>query len=186
MGAIPHAEPDTFAEIAGFADLTYHVTDRFDIQFGGRESENKQAQSETIVGPYATLFDGASPTVYPEVHTKGNSFTYLVTPKFNISPDLMVYARLASGYRPGGPNTNASLGVPVSYRPDTTENYEIGVKGDVLNHVLSFDASVYYIDWKNIQLRLTEPTSGQTYFANGSSAKSEGVELSTEATARPG
>ena len=38
-----------------------------------------------------------------------------------------------------------------------------------------------YIDWKDIQLNLIYPVTGAAYFANGSKAKSEGVELSLEA-----
>jgi iron complex outermembrane recepter protein len=75
----------------------------------------------------------------------------------------------------------ATQGVPLTYAPDKTKNYEIGLKGDLLEHVLTFDTSVYYIDWKNIQLLLIDPTSGASYNANASRAKSQGVELSVEA-----
>ena len=92
----------------------------------------------------------------------------------------MVYARLASGYRPGGPNYNVP-GIPLQYKADTTQNYEIGVKGAVLDHTLSIDASLYYINWKDIQLYLTDPAAGgSTYYGNGGRAKSQGVELSVE------
>jgi outer membrane receptor protein involved in Fe transport len=95
----------------------------------------------------------------------------------------MAYARLASGYRPGAPNTGAGVAlgvVPSSYSPDKTHNYELGIKGDFLDHVVSVDASVYYIDWKNIQLTLLSAQSGQSYTGNAGAAKSEGVELSTQ------
>jgi outer membrane receptor protein involved in Fe transport len=91
----------------------------------------------------------------------------------------MTYARIASGYRPGGPNTTFSLGLPPQFSPDKTQNYELGVKGEALDRMMSFDTSVYYIDWKNIQLPL-ESANDIGYFANGSRAKSEGVELSVE------
>jgi outer membrane receptor protein involved in Fe transport len=174
----------TYAEYAAFTDVTLHLTDQFDIQLGARESQIRQSYAEVDSGPYVPAADGSgftSPAVFPEVVTHANAFTYLVTPQFKISPDLMIYMRLASGYRPGGPNATASLfGLPESYEPDKTTNYEIGTKGDVLNHLLSFDASVYYIDWRNIQLSLTDPANGQTYYANGSRAKSQGLELSLE------
>ena len=163
----------TYAEQAVFTDLTFHLTDRFDVQFGGRESQIKQAVTESLSGVLI------GPTIISEGHSKADAFTYLVTPRFMVSPDLMLYARLASGYRPGGPNTNAAqLGVPSQYNPDETYNYEIGVKGMVLDHALSFDASLYYIDWKNIQLTLVQ--NGLAYDGNGGAAKSEGVELSIE------
>jgi iron complex outermembrane recepter protein len=175
--------PTTFTEYAAFTNLTFRITDRFDVQVGGRESQNRQSYSEIDVGPFALLLDGApSPFVIPELNTKASSFTYLVTPRFKVSPDLMLYARFASGYRAGGLNNGAapSADVPPSYRPDTTLNYEVGVKGDVLEHMVSFDSSIYYIDWKDIQILELQPLSGSGYIANGSRAKSQGIELSAE------
>jgi iron complex outermembrane receptor protein len=179
---IQYNYPSTFEETAGFADFTVHFTDRFDVQLGGRESTNRQTYSEYDVGPYVPIYEGSpSPFVYPEVHTKDSSFTYLATSRFKLSPDSMVYARLATGYRPGGPNIQGnSILVPIEYNPDTTRNYEIGVKGEVLDHRLLLDASAYYIKWNNIQLQLVNPISGIFYYANGSEAKSQGLELSTQ------
>jgi outer membrane receptor protein involved in Fe transport len=89
----------------------------------------------------------------------------------------MVYARLASGYRAGGPN--AAPGAPHEYSPDKTQNYELGMKGDFLDHSLSLDASLYYINWKDIQLSLLTPNFFG-YNGNGSRAKSQGIEVSAE------
>lgn len=174
--------PTTYSEYAVFSDLTFHLTRRFDLQLGGRESQNKQLYQEQIVGPFDQLLGLPSPIIIPAVHTKDNAFTYLVTPRFQVSPDLMVYARLASGYRPGGPNPTSTLyNLPNRYNPDKTLNYELGVKGDTYEHMFIFDASVYYIAWKDIQLLLTDPTTGANYYTNGSRAKSEGLELSVQA-----
>jgi iron complex outermembrane receptor protein len=176
--------PTTYSEYAAFTDFTFHVTDRFSLQIGGRESENKQTYSTTWTGPYVPIvLQVPSPLIPPPADTKANAFTYLVTPQFKVSPDLMVYARLASGYRPGGPNVNSTLNQLPTFGPDKTQNYEIGVKGDALDHILSFDASLYYIDWKDIQLQLIDPVAHVAVYVNASRAKSQGLELS--ATARP-
>ena len=170
--------PTSFDEYAVFTDLTVHFTDRFNIQFGGRESRNDQKYSQNI---YGTLFGGASIKT-PELETKENSFTYLITPQFRISPDVMAYARFASGYRPGGPNGSCvAFSFPCHFAPDKTNNYELGIKADVLDHELSFDASLYYIDWKSIQILVTQQSSGEAYSSNGSRARSQGVELSVHA-----
>ena len=172
----------TYREYAGFSDLTFHFTDRFDIQVGARESDIEQSYHEVDSGPFVPAFEGKpTPLYYPLVDTHSTAFTYLATPRFKVSPDLMVYARLASGYRPGGPNPTASaFGLPLEFQPDKAKNYEVGVKGDLADHLFSFDASIYYIDWKNIQLSFIDPAIGFSFNANGSRAKSEGVELSTE------
>ena len=173
----------TYTEYAAFTDLTVHFTDRFDVQFGGRESQNRQSYSEFQAGQYvADFLLLPSPLIQPEERTKDNAFTYLVTPRFKLSPDLMVYARLASGYRVGGPNQHAtSFQLPLQFKPDKTQNYEVGFKGDFLDHSLAVDASLYYIDWKDIQLGLLNPISYEAYTSNASRAKSKGLELSIDA-----
>jgi iron complex outermembrane recepter protein len=170
--------PTTFDEYAAFGDLTYHVTDQFDVQVGVRQSHSKQTDEQLQSGPYVTMIGLTSPD-YQSGTSEGDAFTYLLTPQFKFSPNLMVYARLASGYRPGGPNAFAS-GVPAKFDPDKTQNYEIGAKGSFWENRLTLDASLYYIDWKDLQLTLFN-SANLGYGSNGSGAKSEGVELSFEA-----
>jgi iron complex outermembrane receptor protein len=93
----------------------------------------------------------------------------------------MTYARFASGYQPGGPNTPSTptAGVPETFGPSTTVNYELGVKTRLLDRRLSIDADIFYINWSKIQL--TGSTSaGFGYTFNGGKAKSQGVEIATE------
>lgn len=174
-----HTPDNRFEEYAAFTDLTVHFTDRFDVQLGGRFSENEQSFFTVRTGPLVPVFfpGSTSPQVVPEASGRDHTFTYLVTPRLKLSPDLMVYARFASGYRPGAPNVNCGL-VPCKSTADTTKNYEIGMKGSALNEALSFDASVYYIDWQDIQLNVI--VNGLGYVANAGRAKSQGVELAIE------
>jgi iron complex outermembrane receptor protein len=176
---------ETYTEYAGFANLTVHFTDRFDVQVGGRESEIKQTDNAEGIttGLFVPPFYGQPSPVLspPDPPEKNNAFTYLVTPRLRLSSDLMLYARLASGYRAGGSNgANPLPPTPPQYGSDKTDNYEIGAKGDFLEHKLTVDASLYYIDWKGIQLVLVNPHDDINYTINGSPAKSEGVELSVE------
>jgi iron complex outermembrane recepter protein len=174
--------PTTYAEYAGFTDLTVHMTEQFSVQLGARESQNRQSYSTTWVGPYVPIvLQVPSPLIPPRSDTKANAFTYLVTPEYRLSPDLMVYARLASGYRPGGPNVNSTLNTLPTFAPDKTENYEIGMKGDALEHMLTFDASLYYITWRDIQLQLIDPVAHVAVYTNAGRAKSQGLELSVQA-----
>ena len=173
--------PTTYREYAAFADVTLHVTDRFNVQIGGRESQLKQTAASTATGPYVPLLYGGipSPLIRPEQEATANAFTYLVTPQFKFSPDFMLYARLASGYRPGGINLG-NPAEPQSFGPDSTHNYEVGAKGDFLEHRLTFDASVYDIEWKDIQVAIYNSALNSTYTVNGNNARSAGLELSVE------
>jgi len=172
----------TFREYAVFGDLTIHVTDRFDVQVGGRESWNHQVynRGQTSVIPGLT-------GILPPETADGSPFTYLVTPEFKFSPDLMIYSRIASGYRIGGPNgapALISVPIPLSYKPDTTVNFDLGIKASLLDRTLILDAAAYYINWKDIQIGVmpTAPGTCNCYYqTNGARARSEGLELSLEA-----
>ncbi len=175
---IRHSVPTTFKEQAAFASVTFHLTDRFDVQVGGRQSRIEYSTRSTDTGPFVPIFypGASSPLSVPRTKADNDAFTYLLTPRLKISPDLMAYARMASGYRAGGIN---GLAAPqFQYLPDKTHNYEVGVKGDFLDQRLSLDASLYYIDWKDIQLNVIGPSG--SYLVNGSRAKSQGLELSVE------
>jgi iron complex outermembrane recepter protein len=171
--ALAYSYPTTYKEYAGFADVTYHFTDQFDIQVGGRVGHIEQAFTEFFSGPLA------SPTI-PETTVVSTPATYLFTPEFKFSPDLMLYARLASGYRAGGTNGQVvpDPRIPIGYEPDKTFDYELGLKGDAVDHRITFDASVYYIAWKNIQLTLQ--CCNTSYISNAGRAKSQGIELSIQ------
>jgi iron complex outermembrane receptor protein len=171
--------PSTYAESAGFADLTWHLTDQFDIQAGGRWSSIQQSLQNTLVAP---LLGAPAPQVGEKTYSSANPVTYLFTPQFKLSSEQMLYARIASGYTPGGSNGPLCKVFDFSceYSPDKTYNYELGAKGTVLNRVLSYDVSLYRIDWKDIQLHAVVPP-GLGYLTNASEAKSQGLELSLEA-----
>ncbi len=177
--------PSRYSEYAAFTDLTWKVTDRFDIQVGARQSRLDQEVSTVYsAGPFNTVVGLANPTIFAASSTKADAFTYLLTPRLKVSPDLLAYARLASGYRAGGPQAGNQLyGIPARYDPDKTLNYELGLKGDFLAHALSIDVSVYHIDWKDIQITQSKqvtPVLRTNYTGNGARAKSQGVELSIE------
>lgn len=170
----------TFSEYALFSNLTFRFTERFDLQVGGRQSRNEQMRQNTRIGVYAAGSPPPPAIVQPRLRTEEDAFTYLVTPRFKLTPDVMMYARFASGYRAGSPNNNPGGVAPAAYDPDKTYNYELGLKGDFFEQVLTLDASLFYIDWKGIQMQLNNPVDGTSYTTNGSDAASRGVELAAE------
>lgn len=172
-------QPTTFQETAVFTNFTVHFTPTFDVQLGGRYSVDQQTFSTVRGGEEgATFFD---PLVIPETHSRKGAFTYLLTPEWHVSPDFMIYARLASGYRPGGPNASCSATIPCQYGPDKTQNYEVGSRADLFDGVLSLDASLYYIDWSKIQNLLLD--GALAYNANVGNARVQGIEFT--ATVHP-
>jgi iron complex outermembrane receptor protein len=161
--------PSTYKEYAGFGDFTYKFTPMFDITAGARYAHNKQTFSEITSGALEGLGN-----------TSGNSsedvFTYSLSPRLHLSSDSMLYARVASGYQPGGPNL-ALPGVPASVDASTLTNYEVGLKSLLDDHRLSLDISVFDIEWDKIQVSANNGVVA--YLANGGTARSRGVEFSS-------
>jgi iron complex outermembrane recepter protein len=167
-----------YREWGEFTDMTFRFSDHFDIQLGGRASQILHTYQQENSGPLTNYLE--SPYVIPESEIHARAFTYLLTPRLRVSPDLMIYLRAASGYRPGGINPAYFPGVPQEFEPDKTENYELGLKTTLFDGRVSLDGSVYRIDWRGIQLSLVDPANGENYFINGNGARSEGVELSAQ------
>jgi outer membrane receptor protein involved in Fe transport len=164
--------PSEYKEIAGFANGTFHITDRFDLTAGGRLSHNSQNASQVLSGP---LVGGT--TNFDNQKSSESVFTYSVAPRFELNDNSSVYARVATGYRPGGPNVLAPGGVEAgakpTYKSDRLTNYEVGYKADV-GRRLSFDASAFLLKWNDIQLFQSVNNVG--FNANGGKATSKGVE----------
>ncbi|QNQ10587.1 TonB-dependent receptor [Sphingomonas alpina] len=172
--------PGTYREYAGFADLTWHATDKLDVQVGGRYAHNKQHNESTLdTSPQTAPVFGSGTTI---ADSSDSAFTWLISPSYHFSRDIIAYIRVASGYRPGGPNIAAPPSVPQSFGSDTVVNYEFGFKGKVIPGVLTLDASLFQIDWKNIQLQGTDSISSLTFLANGSKARSRGLEFAANLT----
>lgn len=168
--------PATYREIAGYANVTYHFTDRLDATAGVRLSRNSQTFEQIGGGLLGVSNPGSS--------AKDTVVTYLGTMRYHFSDENMIYARVSSGYRPGGPNLVISdpvTGLPLgasTFDPDSIWNYELGVKLRPVSW-LTADISAFRIDWSKIQLGTI--VNGIGVFANGASARSQGVEFAFDA-----
>jgi iron complex outermembrane receptor protein len=165
-----------YEEIAGFANATVHMGPRFDLTFGGRYSHNEQNAEQGGTGLLAV--------VAPKAKSDENVFTWSVAPKFKITEKAMIYARVAKGFRPGGPNVlppGAPADTPATFDSDSIISYEIGAKAETEDRRFGIDVAAFHIDWKDIQL--LAQVNGFGVNTNGGSATSDGVEFS--ATLRP-
>jgi iron complex outermembrane receptor protein len=76
------------------------------------------------------------------------------TVKKDITRDISAYATVGRGFRSGGFNPYAdtvTLGVAREYSPETSTNYEVGLKTRWLDGALTANAAGYYTDYRNQQ-----------------------------------
>ena len=167
--------PSSLQEIAGYGDVTWKLTPRLALTGGVRVAHNRQKFTESLTG---ALSGGVPPLQGSSSET---SKTYLATASYALTPASNVYLRAASGYRPGGPNvvlndpaTGEPL-APTTFKHDSLWSYEAGYKADLLDKTLSLEASVYQIDWHDLQQFIA--VQGLSVITNAGNAKVDGLEL---------
>jgi outer membrane receptor protein involved in Fe transport len=176
VNAVSAAIRSTYQEYAIFGDVTYHLTDKFDVTGGIRYAHNDQRFTQDASGILVVPAPGSS--------SHENVATYLANARYHFSKSLMVYARFATGYRPGGPNyrvidpTTGNPSAP-TFDSDSLDSYEAGIKMESADRTFGLDLSGYYIDWKDIQLLF--PVAGVTNYTNGPGAHIKGAELTLSA-----
>ncbi len=172
--------PSVYREYAFFGNLTWHLTDKLDATGGVRYARNDQRYEQKATG----LLVGPA----PEAKSGAGVVTYLANARYRFGRNVTAYARFATGYRAGGPNfvardpVTGDLLAPLSFKSDSLDSYELGLKAETADRSFGIDAAIFMIDWKDIQL----PTAagGVSVLTNAGSARIKGAELTL--TARPG
>ncbi len=167
----------TYKEWAAFGQVTVHLLPSLTLDLGGRYSGNDQlSQFET----FGNVAFGPTNTVQPLISSRDRVALYNVAPKWQVDRNTLLYARVATGYRPGGPNIPLPgvTGLPLTYNSDRTTNYEIGVRRDLFNKTVEVDLTGFYVDWKRIQIiSLVATNQGPVgTIGNAGSAVSKGIE----------
>lgn len=175
--------PSLYKEASVFADGTYHFTDQFDVTLGVRYSRNNQHYQQFANGWLVVPVEPGLTTHEDATSTQSVS-TWLLNPSYHFTKDFMLYAKVASGYRPGGPNFVLQLGQGApTFQPDKLWNYEVGEKATLLNGRATLNADLYDIYWSRIQL--TVNNGGINQIENGGSARIKGAEFSAALKATP-
>src|SRR5690606_5578554 len=104
-------------------------------------------------------------------------FTWSFSPRFEFNDRTSAYVRIATGFRPGGPNI-VPPGAPAavaSYDSDELTSYEVGFKTESAGGLFALDAAAFFLDWEDIQLFALVEGFGVN--ANGGTAESRGLEF---------
>jgi iron complex outermembrane receptor protein len=164
------ALPSRYEEIALFANASWRFSDRFKLDAGIRHARNDQWFSQNVsAGILAPI--GNAPGESDE-----DVFTWSLGPQFTLGDNVMLYARFATGYQPGGPNV-ALPGMPASVDSSMLASYEIGVKSEFADRSAGLDVAAFRIEWDDIQV--ASSFNGVGGLVNGGEATSEGVELAS-------
>ena len=163
-------------EMAVFGEASFNFTPELKLTAGGRLFKTETDSTSSQVG-FSTFPGGLN--VSPTDSNEQDGFSPKVSLTYTPNEDLMVYGLYSEGFRFGTPNTQglSAFPVPAGSESDSLKNYEIGVRSNLAGGKLLLDATAFYVDWSDIQLRLLTPDDFN-YAANGGAATIKGLETS--------
>lgn len=150
-----------FKDLAVFGELTWHITSNWSLTGGTRLFKQTLTQAQQT----GLLFDGPAYAANQSGSDQWRRALWKVNTSYQLDKSNLVYATWSQGFRRGGVNalppgepaidprtklpyvTNPGL---FKLKPDTADNYEIGVKG-TLDNRFRYSAAIFDIQWHNIQ-----------------------------------
>ena len=173
---------------AAYANASFAITPELRLSAGARYThENKEYFRTTSTFSSLPLLTSVAPFVF-DVEDDWSNFSPMASLDYQFSPDVMIYARVAKGFKSGGFNGRAnSVAERTQYEPEKVTSYEIGLRSTILDDTLRFNLTGFYNDYKDFQARVagtgTDPVTGLPSpvlaVINAGKLKITGVELET-------
>jgi iron complex outermembrane receptor protein len=198
-------EVDSFAL---FADATWHTTDRLALILGARYTKDDVLNERTSYGIRPSCDPGTDPGCnffgsfinFARPNASGKVSFSDVSPRVGLrfawTDTASVYVTVSKGYKAGGSSTgndtnNNSVPISIPFKQERLMNYEAGIKTEWADRRVRLNASVFYLDWKNLQVeafRFLTPGDLSSNFEQtvnvDSKAKGAEIELQARATNR--
>ena len=162
-----------------FGQGTYNFTSDTSLTLGVRYTSDEKDFKvfNSAVGNFQSfLLD--EPVIDIATTEKWEKVTGVITLDQQVTESSFIYATISQGYKSGGFNAEASTNAlaVTPYDPEVAVNYELGTKTEWFDRRLRFNASVFHIDYDDIQVERFQP-SGTVIIDNAGKATIDGVEL---------
>lgn len=190
---------------AFFGELTWYINDRWDVTVGYRDHQQDNvgvsmspaalaasiAAGVTEQRPFeidtefqdrgravAGRLDVATPTSF-------SADTYRFATSYDITEDIMVYGGYSEGFNSGGVSQYAdSVGpVVINYAPEIIENWDLGLRADLLGGKLRSNITYFSTEWLGIQYlgtvvdRGTGQEATELVLQNSADGEAKGLEF---------
>jgi len=169
-----------FSGWAAYVDLSYQISDQWDVSFGVRYQYDKKRFSTRVPKPDSTLLGYFLPGYMTTGLTDTNDWddiTPRVVVRFTPADDHTIFASYTEGFKSGGygtfaindaltgapvfqwfgegdqdPLTPADGVVPSQFKPEDVKSYEIGYKGVLASGSVALDLTAFAFDYTDLQV----------------------------------
>ena len=183
---------------AAFGELTIHLTEKLDLTVGLRHHDQS---GYTVTMNRAGVTTGAKPldpTIFPvgDAYFGGDTAGTYTPFQFDKDTSRLVlqrkfndhingYLSYSEGFNSGGVSAAVigSTRTLFPYKPATLKNTEVGMRSDLANGKIRFNATVFSTIWSDLQAAgvVTDPATGvqipTLLTTNVGEAKAQGVEI---------
>ncbi len=150
----------TFESRALYGDVTWSLNDRVDLTAGLRYTEDRKtftifsAYQNSLLGmPIGIVFHNKGlPLLDSRESDDWDALSGRLVLGYKLDTDRLAYASIATGFKSGGFNSlNYGPGVQTAYDSEELVNYEIGMKGDFLDHSLRLNGAAFFYQYQDLQ-----------------------------------
>ena len=163
--------------LAGFADLTYDLSEQFSVSVGGRYTWDERKATilrQNYLGGGSPVFGGAgAPFGGASTNFRGKRVFKKFTPRASVSfkptPDHNLYASYSQGFKGGGfdprgvgvnapdldgngVRSDSEISAFLSFAPEKVDSYEIGYKGALLDRRLTVALAAFRANYSDVQI----------------------------------
>jgi len=190
---------------AFFGEVTWYINDAWDVTVGYRDhSQDNVAVAMSPAQLAANIASGVTEARPAAIDTRFQdrgravagpldvatpvSFgadTYRFATTYDLNDDIMIYAGYSEGFNSGGVSQYEDGVGPVSinFAPEIIENYELGIRADLLDGSLRANVTYFNTDWLGIQYlgtvidRATGIEATELVRQNTANGNADGIEI---------
>ena len=182
-----------YSSLAGYGDATWSINDSTNLTAGIRYTYDQKkfdlytAYQNYLIEPGPgepgvpfglAFFNGGQPLLDSTENESWGSWSGRIVLDHHLTEDTMVYASIANGFKSGGFNSlNFGPGIETSYDAEEVMNYEIGLKGELLDGALQYSTAVFFYEYDNLQTLELVGVPIPSYNLRNADAEGKGFEL---------
>jgi len=182
---------------AAFANIDLDIVDQLTLNIGGRYTYERRSLIYNLDGSRSGGFGIGILTNFRD-HATEDRFTPTIGLTYKMTPETNLYAKYSEGFKSGGWNVDflnrgqvapiaGQSGAPFAFKTETAHSYEIGIKAEMLERRLRFNAAGFLASYGDYQINqfINNGASTVLILTNAAKVDTSGVEASLEAQITP-
>lgn len=170
-----------------FGSLDYDISSKLTLNLGMRYTDERKNLLYNINGAASGVIGIGTAVNYTDSRSD-SMLTPTAGMTYALNKSLKLYAKYSTGFKSGGWNidylTASQIANKFDFNKETVDSYELGFKGAIFDHSMSYDFSVFYSNFKDFQVFYFVNLGGgatEMQLKNAAKAESTGMEASLHA-----